>query len=287
MDDDISTLTPELQHYAALEEASTAAEAERRRLADLLDSEVMSPLNLLLAQAAAYEQALTGNPQAKMAVSVLASLGRQAMQQARDLKNNLHPALLESLGLEPALEALAAQVTRAHGLRVTLLLERQRERLPPPLELALFRAVQDMLNRAVHAARASQAVVRLERRAAALRLTLADNGLAEADTALLVASQARIEQLGGTFEIRAGQQGNFELDIRFILPAPVELTARELDVIQRLADGLTNKQIAHALDVSARTVNFHLDNIYSKLGVNSRTEAAVYALRQGWVRRPD
>lgn len=278
---------PEIKRYAALEDAAAAAEAERRRLADLLDSEVLSPLNLLLAQAAAYEQSFAGSPQAKMAVSVLASLGRQAMQQALDLKNNLHPALLESLGLEPALEALAAQVTRAHGLRVTLLLERQRERLPLPLELALFRAVQDMLNRAVHVARASQAVIRLERRDTRLRLTLADNGVVEADTTALGASQARVEQLGGQFEIRAGQQGNFELDIRFTLQPSVELTARELDVIQRLADGLTNKQIAHALDVSARTVNFHLDNIYSKLGVNSRTEAAVYALRQGWVRRPD
>ncbi len=278
---------PEIKRYAALEDAAAAAEAERRRLADLLDSEVLSPLNLLLAQAAAYEQSFAGSPQAKMAVSVLASLGRQVMQQALDLKNNLHPALLESLGLEPALEALAAQVTRAHGLRVTLLLERQRERLPLPLELALFRAVQDMLNRAVHVARASQAVIRLERRDTRLRLTLADNGVVEADTTALGASQARVEQLGGQFEIRAGQQGNFELDIRFTLQPPVELTARELDVIQRLADGLTNKQIAHALDVSARTVNFHLDNIYSKLGVNSRTEAAVYALRQGWVRRPD
>ncbi len=278
---------PEIEQYTALEDAAAAAEAERRRLADLLDSEVLSPLNLLLAQAAAYEQSFAGSPQARMAVSVLASLGRQAMQQALDLKNNLHPALLESLGLEPALEALAAQVTRAHGLRVTLLLERQRERLPLPLELALFRTVQDTLGRAVQVARASQAVIRLERRDMRLRLTLADNGVVEADTTMLGASRSRIEQLGGQFEIRAGQQGNFELDIRFTLQPPVELTARELDVIRRLADGLTNKQIAHALDVSARTVNFHLDNIYSKLGVNSRTEAAVYALRQGWVRHPD
>jgi NarL family two-component system response regulator LiaR len=58
-----------------------------------------------------------------------------------------------------------------------------------------------------------------------------------------------------------------------------------MEVIQLLAEGLSNKEIARLLFISPRTVNFHLDNIYSKLGVNSRTEAAIYALRYGWVRR--
>ena len=72
--------------------------------------------------------------------------------------------------------------------------------------------------------------------------------------------------------------------IRFGLVTAVDLTPREMDVIQLLAEGLSNKEMAHILSVSPRTINFHLDNIYSKLGVSSRTEAAVYALRQGWVR---
>lgn len=271
-------------YSSAPEDAAAAGEAERRRLAGLLESEIIGPLNLLLAQAGAYEQTLAANPQAHMAVSVLANLARQLLQQARDLKNNLHPALLETLGLEPALEALAAQVSRASGLPVALLLERQRERLPLQIELALFRAVQDMLDRAVHTARATRAAIRLERREQILTLTLADNSLPYTDTGGLRASLARIEQLGGQVEQRAGQEGNFELEIRFFFAPAVELTAREIEVIQRLAEGMTNKEIARALKVSARTVNFHLDNIYSKLGVSTRTEAAVYALRRGWAR---
>ena len=56
-------------------------------------------------------------------------------------------------------------------------------------------------------------------------------------------------------------------------------------MLRLLAEGMSNKAIGGALGVSPRTVNFHLDNIFSKLGVASRTEAVVYALRQGWGRR--
>jgi DNA-binding NarL/FixJ family response regulator len=64
------------------------------------------------------------------------------------------------------------------------------------------------------------------------------------------------------------------------------LTPREQEVLQLLARGLSNKEIAQRLTISPRTVNFHLDNIYSKLHVNSRTAAVIAAMRQGLVRRP-
>ena len=92
--------------------------------------------------------------------------------------------------------------------------------------------------------------------------------------------------MGGTVEAGSGPRGGLELTVSFALEPPVQLTPREMDVIQLLAEGLSNKEIARLLFISPRTVNFHLDNIYSKLGVSSRTEAAIYALRHGWVRRP-
>jgi DNA-binding NarL/FixJ family response regulator len=62
------------------------------------------------------------------------------------------------------------------------------------------------------------------------------------------------------------------------------LTARELEVLQLLARGLRNKEIAARLYVSERTVNFHLANIYQKLNVSGRTEALSKAITQGLVR---
>jgi signal transduction histidine kinase/DNA-binding CsgD family transcriptional regulator len=266
----------------AVEDAATAAEAERRRMAEALQRTVVEPLNLLLAQANAYEQALSANPQARMAVSALASLARQALQQARDLEANLSPTVLEALGLEPALEALAGQVMRAYGLRVALALERSSQRLPHRVELALFRLAQDALDRAVRHARASCVTIRLERQDEYLALTLSDDGTAAPDEEVLPAACRQIEHLGGTVETGVGPHGGLELTVGFAIEAPVQLTLCEMDVIQLLAEGLSNKEIAQRLAISPRTVNFHLDHIYSKLGVTSRTEAAVYALRHGW-----
>jgi DNA-binding NarL/FixJ family response regulator len=61
------------------------------------------------------------------------------------------------------------------------------------------------------------------------------------------------------------------------------LTSRELEVLRLAARGLTNRAIGHALEISHRTVQGHLANIYGKLGVNSRTEAVTEALRRGWI----
>jgi DNA-binding NarL/FixJ family response regulator len=63
------------------------------------------------------------------------------------------------------------------------------------------------------------------------------------------------------------------------LPEP--LTPRELEVLHTLAQGLTNKAIAQQLDISEHTVKFHVNAILSKLGVQSRTEAVVAAIRLG------
>lgn len=62
-----------------------------------------------------------------------------------------------------------------------------------------------------------------------------------------------------------------------------QLSERELEIIRLVATGLSNKEIAGQLYLSVNTVKVHLRNIFGKLGVQSRTEATLYAVRQGWV----
>jgi DNA-binding NarL/FixJ family response regulator len=61
------------------------------------------------------------------------------------------------------------------------------------------------------------------------------------------------------------------------------LTTREVQILRLLASGLANKQIAHQLHVSDKTVRNHISNIYDKLQINDRTQAALYAARKGLV----
>jgi DNA-binding CsgD family transcriptional regulator len=61
------------------------------------------------------------------------------------------------------------------------------------------------------------------------------------------------------------------------------LSDREMEILQLVATGATNQQVAQELIISVNTVKVHLRNIYSKLEVSSRTEATMLAVREGWV----
>ena len=65
--------------------------------------------------------------------------------------------------------------------------------------------------------------------------------------------------------------------------ATAPITVREVEVLSLVAQGLTNEQVAHKLQLSKRTVEAHLTHIYAKLNVVSRTEAVILAQKKGWI----
>lgn len=67
------------------------------------------------------------------------------------------------------------------------------------------------------------------------------------------------------------------------MPDINDLSERELEILRLVAGGASNKQIAHTLTISANTVKVHLRNIFTKIEVASRTEAAMFAVREGLV----
>ena len=64
---------------------------------------------------------------------------------------------------------------------------------------------------------------------------------------------------------------------------PIQLTPRELEVLQAAATGERNKEIAVRLGISSRTVKAHLTSVYNKLGVDSRAAAIAIAAQKGWL----
>jgi len=70
-------------------------------------------------------------------------------------------------------------------------------------------------------------------------------------------------------------------------PIFAPLSPREVEILDNIAQGMTNKQVAYALTISEQTVKNHMSSILRKLSVNDRTQAVVYAMRQGWIRMPE
>ena len=65
------------------------------------------------------------------------------------------------------------------------------------------------------------------------------------------------------------------------------LSPREMEILQHIARGQSNKEVAYALGISRQTVKNHMTSILRKLAVNDRTQAALYAVRRGWIRLED
>ena len=100
---------------------------------------------------------------------------------------------------------------------------------------------------------------------------------------------ARLRQQAGTqldgacCGALAAVQTGLPLGGRRVLPPalPEALSARELEVLRLLARGLSNPQIAEALVISKKTVEHHLEHVYGKLDISSRTAAVAYAVHRG------
>ncbi|GAA3689774.1 LuxR family two component transcriptional regulator [Lentzea atacamensis] len=116
----------------------------------------------------------------------------------------------------------------------------------------------------------------------------------EAGASGYMLKDAEADQVGAA--VRAAKLGQVHLDpavARMLtrnLVAPqatsAVLTAREREVLILLADGHSNRDIANALVISERTARTHVSNVLMKLGLSSRTQAALWAVREGIVQGP-
>ena len=200
-------------------EAELAAAEERARIARELHDVVAHGLSLMVVQAEAAEELLGRSPEAAVApIHRVQETGRQALAEMRRLLGVLRAADAgpaettpqPSLRRVPELVREAADV----GLRVDVAVEGEPADLPPGLELAAYRIVQEALTNTRRHARATSACVRLAYSPEALRIEVTDDGRnppADRTGHGLIGMRERAALYGGTLTAGAAADGGFRV----------------------------------------------------------------------------
>jgi NarL family two-component system response regulator LiaR len=207
-----------------------------------------------------------------MAISVLITDDHKVVRQGLKMVLDLDPEL-EVVGeaengeaaarlarwLEPDVVVMDLVMPVMDGVEATRVIRRE---LPDTQVVALTSVLEDdSVTGAV--------------RAGAIGYLLKNTGSDELCRAIKAAAEGQV-QLAPEAAVRLMREVGAPKD-------PQVLTERETDVLKLIARGMANRQIARSLYIGEKTVKTHVSNILLKLGVNSRTQAALYAARTGLV----
>jgi signal transduction histidine kinase len=217
-----------------------AEETERKRLAREIHDDISQSLTALMMQLGSARNLLPKSARAaRSLLEETEALTQSTLERTRSMIAGLRPSILDELGLSPALHRLADELHESTGAIVTLKTKGLPKRLPPQLEIALFRIVQEALTNIRKHAQASEVTVELVKEARFVILSVQDNGVGmienpeagshpsedvvlvgvwqiPADHFGLIGIQERVKSLGGSFKLTsAPNQGT---TIRVELP---------------------------------------------------------------------
>jgi ABC-type branched-subunit amino acid transport system ATPase component len=219
----------------ALQEANrrlmTEREAERKALARELHDQIIQDLLSYNYQLEETETELNDLPQQTELAKIRGGI-RYVIGSLRQLCSDLRPPTIDSHGLSAAIRSLANQWSEINGVPVELEIDAALGRLPEPIELSVFRIIQEGLSNIRKHAEATQVRLSLQRtQAASLRVKLADNGhgmsvpvnlasLSERKHYGLVGISERVSLLGGSLQMTNPMAGGLELEIEIPSPYP-------------------------------------------------------------------
>ena len=202
-----------VQARSALQDLSArlveVQETERRALSRELHDEVgqgLSALLLAIGNAAAMISP-NDNPEARVQLLDTRRLAEKTVAVVRDMCLLLRPSMLDDLGLVPALEWQAREVSRTEPIRVTVQAESALEELSDDYKTCIYRIVQEALRNATRHAKAKLVQVALTQDDKALRLTIKDDGKGftpEREKGIgLLGMEERVKRLDGTFQVQS------------------------------------------------------------------------------------
>lgn len=188
-----------------------AHEEERRRIArDIHDGPAQTLAGLIIHLDVCQRLMDLDLKQARSEVDILKGQLRDGLQELRRIIFDLRPLALDNLGLAPSLRAYLDGVAARTGLKPELEVKGEERRLPPSLEVTLYRLVQEAVSNARKHARAVNVTVKVEFLADLVRAVVEDNGVGfDVETALrdggdhfgLVGMRERVALLEGTMDI--------------------------------------------------------------------------------------
>jgi signal transduction histidine kinase len=219
----------------ALQEASRRLiierEAERKALARELHDQVIQDLLSYNYRLEEVENDLA-EPTERQALSEIRDGIRSVIANLRHVSSDLRPPTIDNHGLPAAIRSLASQWSKRSGIQVNLNIDPELGRLPEPIELSVFRIVQEGLRNVRNHAIATRVHLSLERTpTASLLMRLVDDGqgmdapldlaaLTERKHFGLVGISERVSLLDGTMEVQSSPQGGLELRVEIPSPYP-------------------------------------------------------------------
>jgi signal transduction histidine kinase len=173
------TKRAELERQRLLRRLGEAEENERRRISRELHDQIGQTVTGLLLGLKNLEQTLEDTPFRTTQLEKLHWLQRLASRIGRDIHQiaaDLRPTALDDLGLYKAIEAFCSEWSGRFGTNIDFQVLGQTDRLPPEVEIALYRAIQEALNNVVKHASAQNVSVVLDRRKQEIRAIVEDDG---------------------------------------------------------------------------------------------------------------
>lgn len=207
----------------------TAQEEERRRIARELHDEVSQTLTGLVMSLGSVETQFARGSEARQRLESLRRLTSDAVEEIRRLIHDLRPSLLDDLGLVPAISWYVENYLTPAGVKAELETQSFDHRLPPTVEITLFRVVQEAITNIVKHAQAKTARIRLQLTGYTIIGSIEDNGMGFDVPSLrrerhkglgvgLVGMEERISLLGGELNIESRIGGGTRITFEIPLP---------------------------------------------------------------------
>jgi signal transduction histidine kinase len=197
-------------HRSELQQLSArlvdAQETERRSISRELHDEVGQALGLLLMEVGRLSNQLASSDErSREPLEHIKGLAERVVQTVRNMALLLRPSMLDDLGLVPAVEWYARELSRQGGMEVKVHAENVSENLPDEVKVCVYRVIQEALNNAQRHAHAKNVLVELTQSNDAIRVKIADDGSgfdAKRTRGMgLLGMEERVKRLGGTISI--------------------------------------------------------------------------------------